>query len=110
MNSSLNHESVHATMAPHRVGRDMGKRFDAHALAGEELVAEIGAGLLGAHLHLPPHHIHDHAAYIGHSMKLLADDKRAFLTAAAQAQLAVDWLLAKSPAPGGEVEDVDVAA
>jgi antirestriction protein ArdC len=32
-------------------------------------------------------------------MKLLADDKRAFLTAAAQAEGAVDWLLAKSPAP-----------
>jgi antirestriction protein ArdC len=32
-------------------------------------------------------------------MKLLANDKRAFLTAAAQAQIAVDWLLAKSPSP-----------
>jgi len=32
-------------------------------------------------------------------MNLMADDKRAFLTAAAQAQLAVDWLLAKSPPP-----------
>ena len=108
--ATLNHESVHATMAPHRVGRDMGKRFTARALAAEELVAEIGASLLGAHLHLPPHHIHDHASYIGHWMKLLADDKRAFLTAAAQAQLAVDWLLAKSPAPGGEAETLDVAA
>lgn len=42
-------------------------------------------------------------------MKLLANDKRAFLTAAAQAQRAVDWLLAKSPAPG-EAEALDVAA
>lgn len=37
--ATLNHESVHATMAPHRVGRDMGKRFSKHALAAEELVA-----------------------------------------------------------------------
>ncbi len=107
--ATLNHESVHATMAPHRVGRDMGKKFSEHAIAAEELVAEIGASLLGAHLQLPPHHIHDHASYIGHWMKLLANDKRAFLTAAAQAQIAVDWLLAKSPSPFAE-EIADVAA
>ncbi|MGE0294332.1 MAG: zincin-like metallopeptidase domain-containing protein, partial [Hyphomonadaceae bacterium] len=72
---------------------------------------EIGASLLGAHLRLPPHHIHDHASYIGHWMKLLADDKRAFLTAAAQAQVAVDWLLAKSPSPFADEETMsDVAA
>lgn len=110
--ATLNHESVHATMAKHRVGRDMGKKFDKHALAAEELVAEIGASLLGAHLRLPPAHIHDHASYIGHWMKLLADDKRAFLAAAAQAQTAVDWLLAKSPSPFAEteLEPDDVAA
>lgn len=108
--ATLNHESVHATMAPHRVGRDMGKKFSKHAIAAEELVAEIGASLLGAHLRLPPHHIHDHASYIGHWMKLLADDKRAFLTAAAQAQVAVDWLLAKSPSPFAEAEAAHVAA
>ena len=109
--ATLNHESVHATMASHRVDRDMGKKFRGHALAAEELVAEIGASLLGAHLRLPPHHIHDHASYIGHWMKLLTDDKRAFLTAAAQAQLAVDWLLAKSPSPFLDDEVIaDVAA
>lgn len=37
--ATLNHESVHATMAPHRVGRDMGKKFSQHAIAAEELVA-----------------------------------------------------------------------
>jgi antirestriction protein ArdC len=107
--ATLNHESVHATLAPHRVGRDMGKKFSQHALAAEELVAEVGASLLGAHLRLPPHHIHDHASYIGHWMKLLADDKRAFLTAAAQAQVAVDWLLAKSPSPFAEEAVAHVA-
>lgn len=108
--ATLNHESVHATMAAHRVGRDMGKKFSSHAIAAEELVAEIGASILGAHLRLPPQHIRDHASYIGHWMKLLADDKRAFLTAAAQAQVAVDWLLAKSPSPFAEKEVGRVAA
>ena len=102
--ATLNHESVHATGATHRVGRDMSKRFSPHARAAEELVAEIGASILGAHLSLPPQHIHDHAAYIGHWMKLLQDDKRAFLAAAAQAQTAVDWLLTKSPVTR-ELED-----
>jgi antirestriction protein ArdC len=108
--ATLNHESVHATMAPHRVGRDMGKKFSGAALAAEELVAEIGASLLGTHLRLPPNHIHEHAAYIGHWMKLLANDKRAFLSAAAQAQLAVDWLLAKSPSPFAEIEEASNVA
>lgn len=73
-------------------------------------VAEIGASFLGAHLRLPPHHIHDHASYIGHWMKLLSDDKRAFLTGAAQAQLAVDWLLSKSPSPFADAVEASVAA
>lgn len=94
--ATLDHEAVHATGAPHRVGRDLSKRFGAHALAAEELVAEIGAAILGAHLGLPPDHLSDHAAYVGHWMKLLKDDKRAFLSAAAQAQTAVDWLLSRS--------------
>jgi antirestriction protein ArdC len=94
--ATLNHEAVHATGAAHRVDRDMGKRFSTHALAAEELVAEIGASILGAHLGPPPGHLSDHASYVGHWMKLLKDDKRAFLSAAAQAQTAVDWLLDKA--------------
>jgi len=104
--ATLNHEAVHATAAPHRVGRDLSKRYDQHEVAVEELIAEIGAAILGAHLGLAPAHIHNHAAYIGSWMQVLNDDKRAFLFAAAQAQRAVDWLLAKSPAP----EAADVAA
>jgi antirestriction protein ArdC len=101
--ATLNHEAVHATAASHRVGRDLSKRFKA-AIAAEELVAEIGAAILGAHLHLPPDHIFDHAAYIESWMSILQSDKRAFFHAAAQAQLAVDWLIAKSPPP--DVADV----
>lgn len=97
--ATLNHEAVHATAAPHRVGRDLARRFASRAYAAEELVAEIGSAFLGAHLGLPPAHLNDHAAYIGHWLEMLSEDKRALLTAAAQAQTAVDWLLAKSPAP-----------
>jgi antirestriction protein ArdC len=96
--ATLNHESVHATAAPHRVGRDLSRRYE-QTIAAEELVAEIGAAILGAHLGLPPDHIFNHAAYIESWMSILKSDDRAFLHAAAQAQKAVDWLLAKSPAP-----------
>lgn len=104
--ATLNHECVHATAAPHRVGRDLSKRFDRAAYAVEELIAEIGAAILGAHLGMAPGHIADHSAYIESWMKVLEHDKRAFLFAAAQAQNAVDWLLDKSPAP----EEIHVAA
>jgi antirestriction protein ArdC len=86
-------------MAPHRLGRDTRQRFDKHARAAEERVDKISGAILGAHLNLPPAHLHDHAASIGHWKKHPVDDKRAFLSAAAQAQTAIDRLLAKSPPP-----------
>jgi antirestriction protein ArdC len=97
--ATLAHECCHATGAAHRLNRDFSKRFGSSAYAAEELVAEIGASILGAHFGSPPHHIHDYASYIGHWMKLLANDAHAFLNAAGKAQAAVDWLLDKSPAP-----------
>lgn len=41
--ATLLHELVHWTSAPQRCNRNIGKRFDDHAYAREELVAEIGA-------------------------------------------------------------------
>ena len=83
-------------------------------LAAEELVAEIGASILAAHLNMAPHHIGDDGAYIGHWMQRPANDKRGFLSAAAHAQRPLDWLLAKSPPPeaAGEacLEEFHVAA
>ena len=62
----------------------------------KEICAELGAAYLGAHLGLPPDHLHDHSAYIGDWIALMQRDRRAFLDAAAKAQAAVDWLLVKS--------------
>ncbi|MBT9444117.1 MAG: DUF1738 domain-containing protein [Hyphomonadaceae bacterium] len=93
---TLNHECVHAAGASHRAGRDFSGRYGPDAYAVEEICAELGAAYLGAHLGLPPGHIHDHSAYIGHWIAALKNDRRAFLEAAAKAQAAVDWLLAKS--------------
>lgn len=94
--ATLNHEAVHATGAKHRLDRDFTQRFGTHSRAVEELVAEMGAAILGAHHGLVPSHIEDHAAYIQSWMTVVQNEPRVLLKAAAQAQAAVDWLIAKS--------------
>jgi hypothetical protein len=49
--------------------------------------------MLGAELGLPVTHLDSHASYIGHWLKLLKDDDRAILTAAAKAEEASTLLL-----------------
>ncbi|WP_338331162.1 zincin-like metallopeptidase domain-containing protein, partial [Rhizorhapis sp. SPR117] len=55
-------------------------------------VAELGAAFLCADLGLALEDRADHAAYIGHWLSVLKDDKRAVFTAAAHAQRAADYL------------------
>jgi antirestriction protein ArdC len=102
---TLNHECVHATGARHRVGRDFSRRYGDHAYHVEEICAELGAAYLGAHLGLPPGHLHDHSSYIGDWIALMKRDRRAFFDAAAKAQAAVDWLLIKSGGVAPEIAD-----
>jgi antirestriction protein ArdC len=106
----LNHECGHATQALHRLGRDFTPRYGDRAYFVEEITAELCAAYLGAHFGLPPAHLHDHARYIGHWIELLQHDRRAYLDAAAKAQAAVDWLLAKSPLAPSFQGGVDVTA
>src|SRR3546814_6496826 len=49
--------------------------------------------MLGAELGLPVTHLDSHASYIEHWLKLLKDDDRAILTAAAKAEEAASLLL-----------------
>ena len=58
----------------------------------EELVAELGAAFLSADLGLTPEPREDHAAYIGHWLTVLKNDRRAIFTAASHAQRAADFL------------------
>ena len=86
------HELVHWTGHKSRNAREFGKRFGDQAYAFEELVAELGAAFLCADLGITPEVREDHAAYLGHWLKVLNEDKRAIFTAAAQAQRAADYL------------------
>src|SRR5690606_23360245 len=68
------------------------------AYAMEELVAEVGAGLVCADLGLP-NVLHDsHASYVGHWLRILRGDKSAIIHAAAKAEQAFAYLRSFSEA------------
>jgi antirestriction protein ArdC len=87
------HETLHWSGAEHRLGRKFGKHFGDAAYAMEELVADIGAAILGAALALPEADLDNHAAYLGHWVKILKTNKNAILTAASKADEAVNFIM-----------------
>jgi antirestriction protein ArdC len=92
------HELTHWTKHESRLNREFGrKRFGDMAYAREELVAELGAAFLCASLGITPEPREDHAAYLGHWLRVLQEDKRAIFSAAAYAQRAVDYLRGLQP-------------
>jgi antirestriction protein ArdC len=92
--ATLAHELGHWTRHPTRLNRGFeAKRFGDAGYALEELTAELTAAFIGAHLGLPVDHLEDHASYIAVWAKVIRDDPRAFMKAAAHAQTATDYLL-----------------
>lgn len=95
------HELCHSTKHKNRLDRDFSaKRFGDHGYAREELVAELGAAFLCADLGITPEVREDHAAYLGHWLTVLREDKRAIFSAAAHAQRAADYLHGLQQQPG----------
>jgi antirestriction protein ArdC len=94
------HELVHWTGHKSRLDRDLKGRFDKHAYAAEELVAELGAAFLCAEFGFDNAH-DNQAAYLANWLELLKSDKRAIFTAASKAQKAADYMrgLAIADAP-----------
>ncbi|MBX3484446.1 zincin-like metallopeptidase domain-containing protein [Phenylobacterium sp.] len=91
--ATLAHELTHWTRHSSRLDRDLGRQRHGDAgYAREELVAELGAALLCADLGLALEPREDHAAYIASWLKVLRDDRRFIVSAAAHAQRAVTWL------------------
>lgn len=98
--STALHELTHWTRHEKRLARDFGRqRFGDEGYAREELVAELGSAFLCADLGIMPDIRADHAAYLGHWLKILKDDKRAIFSAAAHAQRAADFLQQIQPPP-----------
>ena len=94
--STRAHESGHWTAKADRCNRELGKRFGDNAYSVEELVAELTAAFVCAHLGLSTEPRPDHAQYIGSWLKVLKADKRAIFTAASKAQQAADYLIQQS--------------
>ncbi|APR51050.1 DUF1738 domain-containing protein [Sphingomonas koreensis] len=86
------HELTHWTGHGSRLARDLSGPFASAAYAREELVAEMGAAFLCAHLGIHPSV--RHADYIGAWLAVLRADNRAIFRAAAAASRAAVYLLA----------------
>ena len=99
--STLAHEHTHWTAKADRCDRQLGKRFGDSAYAAEELIAELGAAFICAHLGLSTEPREDHAQYIQSWLKVLKADKRAIFTAASKAQQAADWMVKQSGRAAG---------
>ena len=84
------HELVHWSGHKTRLDRDLNNRFGTKAYAAEELVAELGAAFLCAHLGVEGQL--RHAGYIDSWLSLLKEDDRAIFTAASKASAAADYL------------------
>jgi antirestriction protein ArdC len=105
------HELTHWTKAKHRLDRSFeAKRFGDQGYAREELVAELGAAFLCADLGITPEIRDDHAAYLGHWLGVLKEDKRAIFSAAAHAQRAADFLQGLQPQTIATPADADSIA
>lgn len=90
--STLLHEVSHWSGAKHRLDRDLSGRFGTESYAVEELVAELAASFLCADLGVAHDPRDNTASYLASWLKVLKQDKRAIITAAAKAQSAADYL------------------
>lgn len=96
--STVYHELVHATGHEKRLNRktltDM-VPFGSVSYAQEELVAEMGAAFLCRHCCILPPIIENTVSYIDNWLGVFKNDKRFLITAAGQAQKAVDFILGR---------------
>jgi antirestriction protein ArdC len=94
--STRAHETGHWTSHAGRCNRELGKRFGDNAYSVEELIAELTAAFVCAHLGLSSEPRPDHAQYIASWLRVLKADKRAIFTAASKSQQAADFLIRQS--------------
>lgn len=94
----LAHELVHWTGHATRLDRDLTLgRFGDEAYAREELIAELGSAFVCADLGLTLEPRPDHAAYMASWLRVLRNDKRFIVSAAAHAERAAALLADHQP-------------
>lgn len=92
---TLFHELIHSTGAKKRLNRPGIAKFDrfgSEQYSKEELIAEIGAAIFCSMVGIDNSTIDNSASYIASWLRKLKDDKTLIVTAAGQAQKAVDYI------------------
>jgi antirestriction protein ArdC len=95
---TLLHELVHATGHESRLDRPGGPH-GSDGYCWEELIAEMGSAMLSVVVGIPAPDFPNIASYIHSWRKRMQRDAQAVCEAAAAAQKAVEWLLAKAGLP-----------
>ena len=85
------HEAVHSSGHPARLARDLSGTMGSRAYAREELVAELGAVLLGERLEIGSD-VANHAAYLASWIALLRESPRVLVEVLGDARRAVDLI------------------
>jgi antirestriction protein ArdC len=93
------HEQIHSTGHESRLKRDLGGAFGKARCAHAELVAELGAVLLGDRLEMGSE-IESHAAYLGHWAELLKESPRVLFQVLSEARQAADLICPEPALPG----------
>ena len=95
------HEGIHSTGHPRRLARDLGGVAGSASYAREELVAELGAVLLGDRLEIGSDSA-NHAAYLSHWVALLRASPRLLFQVLSEARKAADLICPEAVWPEGE--------
>jgi antirestriction protein ArdC len=85
------HEAIHSTGHASRLDRDLTGPMGSPAYAREELVAELGAVLLGDRLEIGSD-VRHHAAYLSHWIELLRESPRLLFQVLGEARRAADLI------------------
>lgn len=103
--STFFHELTHSTGHASRLGRFENQKvaaFGSEDYSREELVAEFGSAFLCGEAGIASETVQNQASYIEGWSQKLKDEPRLFLTAAAQAQKAADYILNRKPEGEGD--------
>ena len=90
------HEAIHSTGHPSRLARDLAAPFGSDPYAREELLAELGAVLVGERLAIGSDTA-NHAAYLQHWCALLRHSPRLLLQLLGEARRAADLIAPEAP-------------
>lgn len=105
------HELVHSTGFKDRIGRDLdGFNMNPESYSKEELIAELGASILAMECGISNDEVVEQsAAYVGHWLEKLKDDRSMIIQAASAATKAADFILGRTDEPVVELTPVEEA-